>query len=161
MRVQHRAHQRRELDAEPALGRRVHHQGPDAAGGVVEGPGVPPPVRHQVPNVHPPRGLLQREVPLVGQHERELLLVVRPRRGARGVFHQHQAQGARVAPGEQPEAVVELVVRHVHPRTIARSGAVQALGERTGEEGRRGHRGRVYGPSPSPGRGARQHRPST
>ena len=68
------------------------------------------------------RGLLDREVPQIGDHQGELLLVIRPSRGLPRVLDQHEADRRGVLLRERPEALVQLVVGDEDPAPARRVG---------------------------------------
>ena len=88
-------HERLELDPQLALGGSHHLEWPVAPGGFLERVGVAA-FRRDVVHEHAAPRLLDREVPLVRQHEGELLLVVGAAACLPAVLHHHDAQIAGI-----------------------------------------------------------------
>ena len=113
----------RELGAELPLRRLLHFEGAELGREFTKRRCVRL-LRHSIANRHSSARLLQREVTLVGENERELLSVVGTSRGLRRAFEQHDADLAGRRLCERSDSIGELVVRDVHPLPLADLGRI-------------------------------------
>ena len=129
-----RLDQRLQLDPQLPLGGAHHPQRTQRSGERRQGGGVAS-GRDQVADRDAALRLLEREVAQVGEHQRQLLLVVGPPRRLGGSLDEDDAQRARRLPRQGAELIAELVGRHEDPAAAAL--AVPVLAQRSVERAHR------------------------
>ena len=70
----------------------------------------------------PARRLLQREMPQIGQNQRQFLLVIRPLPGLPSILDQKDPDITRVFARQRSHPGTDLIVRNVDPAPVIRVG---------------------------------------